>query len=66
LIITPSHSTLKEPITDPQPLPNAFSKSTSNNLEDKVALQGTTIDNGLIPQRPIRKTSKPVWLKDFI
>jgi len=66
LIITPPQSTLKEPIIDPQPLPNALPKSTSNNLEDKVALQGTTIDSGLTPQRPIRKTSKPSWLKDFI
>jgi len=66
LITTPPHSTLKEPFTYPQPLSNALPKPTSNNLEDKVDMQVTTIDSGLIPHRPIRKISKPTWLKDFI
>ncbi|KAK8471915.1 hypothetical protein PHAVU_002G066766 [Phaseolus vulgaris] len=57
---TPSSYTTMSSITTSPP------SSSIQNLEDKVALQGSTIDTGLTSTRPIRRTSRLIWLKDYI
>ena len=57
---TPSSYTIVSSITTSLP------SSSIQNLEDKVALQGLTIDTGLTSTRPIRRTFRPIWLKDYI